>query len=286
MFLDFEKGHSDQLSNPSYNSTIFASGVALAYSSYGAYSNFGYNATWVMPDNGDPCTSQDDACSSTNRSQDMVNLKDAQEKIATNELVQLNIHECFDPNLRTVDSSSQIYDIYILITQSRNKTSSVFAFPGTFIHCEPTWTNETWFVQPYWISTCGPDRGMKSQLGYQIAECLGRPRRGECRVLLVRANMIIVIVCNILKLACIGYCMAAVHHKPVVTIGDAIANFLSRQDSIVQRRQGNSVLDLRAANNNGNIDERIAKRKRSRSSTSWIGASGTLTWLIPLLMSV
>ena len=67
--------------------------------------------------------------------------------------------------------------------------------------------------------------------GYSIVDrCLAKEDLERCSVLFSRPLMIAVIICNVGKIACFVITLALLNFQPLITVGDAVASYLSRPD--------------------------------------------------------
>lgn len=72
--------------------------------------------------------------------------------------------------------------------------------------------------------------------GYAISYCLVEELPIRCSVEFSTTIMGFVVLGNVLKVACMVYVILRVQHDPLVTVGDAIASFLSKNDAMTQGR--------------------------------------------------
>ena len=68
-------------------------------------------------------------------------------------------------------------------------------------------------------------------LQWEIQYCLSQRVREHCKLQLSITMMVIVIICNFIKLCCTSWIVWKQDTEPLVTLGDAIASFLSRPDA-------------------------------------------------------
>ena len=64
------------------------------------------------------------------------------------------------------------------------------------------------------------------QQAYMASYCLGLEAHQHCKVGFTVELLIGVIVCNLIKIVCIGYTVFRLDSRPLVTLGDALASFL------------------------------------------------------------
>ena len=62
----------------------------------------------------------------------------------------------------------------------------------------------------------------------QVAYCMAFPAQEHCQVRFSVNLMIVVLICNCIKIACFGFIAYRADARPLVTLGDAIASFLER----------------------------------------------------------
>ena len=91
---------------------------------------------------------------------------------------------------------------------------------------------------------------------YNIESCLSQTATELCSLQFSVVIMIIVIICNFVKLVCMSYVVWRKDAAPLITLGDAISSFLTREDM--------TTIDLCLA------DKAYfqAKRRRRKSSTT------------------
>ncbi|KAL9034312.1 MAG: hypothetical protein Q9180_005478 [Flavoplaca navasiana] len=100
-----------------------------------------------------------------------------------------------------------------------------------------------------------PNYGMPWQPD-PVDYCLSRRVKEECRLQFSLALLIVVIICNFVKAACMIVIVYRHDAVPLITLGDAIASFLDDPDSITQ---GNCVAPQGS----------FQKRKWTRQPRSW-----------------
>lgn len=106
-------------------------------------------------------------------------------------------------------------------------------------YCDPKvqQQNTTWSVP---VSNWKADPDFAS-----VDRCLAKEESGHCSILFSRPLMISVIICNVLKIACLATTLFLSDFNPLVTVGDAIASFLARPDSNTQGLGPVSCVDVR-----------------------------------------
>ena len=122
----------------------------------------------------------------------------------------------------------------------------------------------TWTV--YWDDTL------------KVKYCLSQGVDEQCRVQFSLLIMIVVILCNFVKAVALMIVLMVCNKQPLVTIGDAIASFLTSQDVCTQRRCLTTVFDCRSMSHSGFVYSwpvSISKRWQGCSQRWFHGASET-----------
>ena len=122
--------------------------------------------------------------------------------------------------------------------------------------------------------------------------CLAERLPGDCEVALNRPILIAVIVCNVLKLACFVYLLVCSSRKPLITIGDAVADFLATPDrttagapllSFSDVRKGLWRLERRLGASSNDDNERHPRTWRPQRPR-WFAAASPGRWMSTLLL--
>lgn len=88
------------------------------------------------------------------------------------------------------------------------------------------------------------------QTGYRVSHCMAMEAPDNCELQFSLHILLIVLICNLIKAACIAIIAWNSEWKPLVTIGDGVASFLERPDPYTA----------------GNC---LAGRSRFRKATDW-----------------
>ena len=70
--------------------------------------------------------------------------------------------------------------------------------------------------------------------GQRIDSCLGEKMKQECKLQIAVPVLVIVIVCNLIKLITILLLIFKYPLRPLATTGDAVLSFLERPDSTTE----------------------------------------------------
>ena len=64
-----------------------------------------------------------------------------------------------------------------------------------------------------------------------VQYCLSQRAEEHCKLQFSAIIMVIVVVCNLIKLGCMGYVAWRQDPEPLITLGDAVESFLAREDT-------------------------------------------------------
>ena len=88
--------------------------------------------------------------------------------------------------------------------------------------------------------------------------------------------MLIVIVCNMVKVVCFIAAASTRGFHPLITLGDALASFLNRPDPHTQDLGPLSAADVRAAQERIQIRQLTSRRKKEDAENSKVRSSQAL----------
>ncbi|KIK55871.1 hypothetical protein GYMLUDRAFT_174966 [Collybiopsis luxurians FD-317 M1] len=92
--------------------------------------------------------------------------------------------------------------------------------------CSSIWTQidpSHWKVN-WWVPATASDRTL------QVNYCISEPAIPKCQLEFSLPLLILVIICNIVKVVCMAIAAMKIKDNPLVTIGDAIASFTDKPD--------------------------------------------------------
>lgn len=110
---------------------------------------------------------------------------------------------------------------------------------------------------------CTKSRGLDLEVEY----CLAEPSDGHCSIELVPEVLLIVVICNALKVACLAVILLLPRFQPIAIIGDAISSFLTTPDPVTQ--------DV------GPISAREARHRKPAGLTIGATPGRGMPWKIP-----
>ena len=126
----------------------------------------------------------------------------------------------------------------------------------------------------------------------RVNYCLAEPVEPACTVALSRTLLIIVIVCNVVKLLALAYTGHVSSFQPLTTIGDAIASFLTNPDPTTTGQGTLSVIDFHDGRQGfqwydpiSQADQRgrVSRGRRWRSRRYfWFRAASVKRWIVAL----
>lgn len=139
--------------------------------------------------------------------------------------------------------------------------------------------------------------------GLPVEYCLSKPAKESCELHFSLAIVIAVLACNLIKVLCIGLVAWMPSSTPLLTLGDAVASFLSKRDPTTannclvsryrfQRRNSRHFLtcvcsDQATAKISSNITSRYqqrgwneAVRTQKTKSYFWFNAASRGRWLL------
>ena len=97
-------------------------------------------------------------------------------------------------------------------------------------YCNSYEKNQPWSIDYFGNGTIDDNGRHQISPVAEIDYCLADTVHEECKVMLSRTLLLVVIICNGLKLGCLGYLLLRSEWRPLITIGDAIADFLQQPD--------------------------------------------------------
>lgn len=136
-------------------------------------------------------------------------------------------------------------------------------------------------AQPNQCSTesLGTDSRPWTLNGHRVSCCLADPQPARCTVRFSTTVLLIVVLCNAMKVASMLYVILRAQHKPPVTMGDAIASFLACPDPLTT---GKCLWSKHDAQRDGSVtDKSEMERKRwRRQYTRWFRSVSWKRWSI------
>lgn len=259
----------------SYNSAIFGSSYRLDYAVFGVFENFlsgePFNVTNAIDGimiNASPRTAL------PNSAVDTPILQDVQMRAVRGEL-----HNCealaITNDYPNVPVAGPLFDVKLLVHDGWNTSESVFGYGNDFNS-----SSNSMFFSPYWSLPLQAEQ-------LEIEKCLGRLAPPHCGVFVNELNLVIVLTFNAIKVICMVLCLYFQNHRPLLTIGDAIATFLHEEDDFTQGCGTLSVCDFRPK---FSMDHRkkdcgcFGSTRFASSSRSWLTAPNPLMWVLPILV--
>ena len=164
-------------------------------------------------------------------------------------------------------------DAVLLISNRINKSDSVFSYSA---HVTIGRSDvELW---PYWFD------GLETVV---VDRCLARPFTPPCAIILDQTNLVIVIACNALKLACMIFCLRYKEHKPLMTFGDAISAFLRVEDSSTKSYSDLPTSLLQRTlrlHRTAEGPSYLRVESKWRGNYFWLYAPRVVSWVIPTML--
>lgn len=115
--------------------------------------------------------------------------------------------------------------------------SSINNATDSLLYFSPVHYWNPWFCDNYQgvHGDCDVDEAVKhaqdlTLTGYPIDHCLVQEMDEKCMLQLSLPIMLVVIMCNLIKLICMVYTLTGERSQPLLTVGDAIASFLNEPD--------------------------------------------------------
>lgn len=119
-----------------------------------------------------------------------------------------------------------------------------------------------------------------SDMDFGVEYCLAQPAPEMCSVGVAVSILIVVLICNLIKVLCLFWTWRMLSLDPLVTIGDAVASFLAEEDPTTM---GYGPLEARSQ----------AWKRNDRTPTRWEGrarigfqAASATRWSISSLLYV
>ena len=123
----------------------------------------------------------------------------------------------------------------------------------------------------------------------QVAYCLAEPVIPDCTLDLNLSILVIVIVCNVVKITCLFIAALTLKARPLRTTGDAISSFLQCADPTTEGRGPLSTLDVYAGrwhNRQTSVSEIEGNENGIRRWASvrhrWYSSAGCGRWLMAI----
>ena len=113
-----------------------------------------------------------------------------------------------------------------------------------------------------------------------VEYCLATPFPPQCKVKASPPLLLAVIVCNIIKLACLIHVLCQRSFEPLVTIGDAIDSFLKRPDSMSENFRTASIWTGHKFEDANTLSRSVSRPKVLR----WGMTSGSTRWVACLAL--
>ena len=156
-------------------------------------------------------------------------------RVIAGEHEQLTNDECIQNYSTTFVSN--YHDVVLVAEPDQSSEPSTFvldSFSADQVAHYPLLS--PWFCPKYFSEDSGrcdgslPDPASWSVNGKSIKHCLAEKSEAKCTLNLNIYIMFIILFCNVFKTACMYRVFQLRQHSPLVTIGDAVNEFLIRQD--------------------------------------------------------
>lgn len=155
---------------------------------------------------------------------------------------------------------------------------------------DPSWAAEVRFEQAN--TTChstfgSPEIGIIGD-SYTVDGCLSMSVDQRCQLLFVPSFAMIVIGCGVIKLACIAFIAHRDSGKKLLTVGDAIASFLTRPDPYTTKRCLKAKSDWDTGPSFWEKEQHIPiptrPRKLAKKRKWWWQAASPVLWALTLFL--
>lgn len=139
-------------------------------------------------------------------------------------------------------------------------------------------SNAADWVAPVSLASDGSwDCGLHVNETLPVKYCLAQPVPEECRIGVIPSILIIVLICNLVKIIGLAWTIWRLNFEPLVTLGDAVASFLNHPDSTSSGFGAMSIDDIKRWDSNS--DQSSASVWKAKARTGFAAASGK-RWLI------
>jgi hypothetical protein len=103
--------------------------------------------------------------------------------------------------------------------------------PVDILATPPTWKGAISVDSQSWISTTGTNYTFVSNTALHVSYALSSPRRNSSSVQIGLVFMVVVILCNLLKVSSIYFTLRGGFARQILTVGDAVSSYLKRPDT-------------------------------------------------------
>lgn len=147
------------------------------------------------------------------------------------------------------------------------------------------------------LTLCDTDRAVAGASDWKLGPdnipidyCMSEKVPEVCRLQFMEPLLILVIVCNVIELACLLSAIHTLADSPLVVIGDAITSFLEKQDKVTDgqcltvaqsNHQHTEISKIRGfwSIKRYQLAEDGMTRLWSLNRNCWFTATGSLTWI-------
>ncbi|KAL9122400.1 MAG: hypothetical protein Q9187_001037, partial [Circinaria calcarea] len=140
------------------------------------------------------------------------------------------------------------------------------------------------------IKSCSPNSNRQGSretcTPFNVDYCLAEASSPICTVSLSRPLLVVVIVCNAIKLICLASTLALTSFEPLITVGDAIASFISDPDPTTVNQVWTAPLVLLGLNNTNGKPMALSELWAQGFGTVSTGFIITATIALPLTANV
>lgn len=183
----------------------------------------------------------------------------------TNQLKQLSNDACFKSYgqdfitdwanvLIVVDDPPSYNESLLNVIENLSEDSGTWVCNGpvggaTFCQNPQDVSNAAdWVVPVSLASDDSWDCGISVNATLPAKYCLAQPTQEACRIGVIPSLLIIVLICNIIKIVCLVWTITRLRIEPLVTLGDAISSFLDRPDPTTRGCGAMSASDIKSWN--------------------------------------
>jgi hypothetical protein len=118
-----------------------------------------------------------------------------------------------------------------------------------------------------------------------IQYCLAEPFTSDCSVRINTTILVVVVICNLIKIAALLTTVFAARFEPMVTLGDAICSFLQRPDPLTIASGTLSKADVsRAAKGGCSGDDGWVSSPYQQKKHRWGRAVGVNRWVMTIFL--
>lgn len=131
----------------------------------------------------------------------------------------------------------------LLVTNISNSTNS---FLDAYEHAPDSFDNFGWMCGGSYTESsaiCTTAAALSHALDWQVGSsnwpvqyCLSEPFQDHCKLEVSIGILVVVAVCNLAKVLCMLAAFRVIRRSPLITVGDAIASFLTNVDQTTAQR--------------------------------------------------